>query len=111
MILKVRSWLKPEGILVIEVPNYIGTDALNEADQWIGWQIPFHLFHFTPQALAKLLEQSGFRIVKFKDFHSETVKNTLKEYPIISLFARTIAKFFSGHSIAVVAQKIKPGQS
>lgn len=108
IVLRMKSWLKRDGILVIEVPNYEGTDALHERDQWIGWQIPYHLYHFTPHALTMLLEKCGFQIVKFKDFHSETIKNTLKQYPLVSLIARIIAKCYSGHSIAVVAKQNKP---
>jgi 2-polyprenyl-3-methyl-5-hydroxy-6-metoxy-1,4-benzoquinol methylase len=106
-VIKVKQWLKHDGIFVIEVPNYTGTDAQHEWDHWIGWQIPYHLFHFTPKALAMLIEKYGFHIVKFKNFHSETVKNNLKRYPVISFFARIIAKFYSGHSIVVVARKSK----
>jgi SAM-dependent methyltransferase len=105
MVLKVKSWLRKDGILVVEVPNYRGTDAEHEWDKWIGWQIPYHLYHFTPNSLTLLLKKCGFSIIKFKDFHSETVKNTLRKYPFISLMARVIATFYSGHSFAVVARK------
>lgn len=101
---QIKIWLKPEGILVIEVPNYTGTDAQKEWDHWIGWQIPYHFFHFTPSSLRRLLANHGFKITRYKDFHSETVKASLKKIPIINLFARSIAKLFSGHSILVIAQ-------
>jgi len=103
----ISRWLKRDGILVIEVPNYAGTDARHDGEGWIGWQVPFHLYHFTPDALAKLLEKKGFRIVKFKDFHSESVKERLRRYPVIGWFSRLVARFFSGHSVAVVAQKMQ----
>ncbi len=43
-------------------------------------------------------------MVKAKDYHSETVKQALKRIPVVSIFARRIAKFYSGHSIAVLAE-------
>jgi len=36
---------------------------------------------------------------------SEHVKERLERIPISKLLARTIARFFSGHSFAVVAKK------
>jgi 2-polyprenyl-3-methyl-5-hydroxy-6-metoxy-1,4-benzoquinol methylase len=101
---RAKSWLKSNGILVIEVPNYEGRDARSYGKDWIGWQFPFHFFHFTPTSLKRLLSEYGFRVVKTKNFHSETVKQTLKRIPLVSIFARSIAKFYSGHSIAVVAE-------
>lgn len=101
---KVKNWLKKDGILVIEVPNYEGTDARNYWEDWIGWQFPYHFYHFTPQSLKELLGICGFRVVKTKDFHSETVKEALKRIPVVSIFARLIAKMYSGHSIAVIAR-------
>ncbi|MFH1102646.1 MAG: class I SAM-dependent methyltransferase [Pseudomonadota bacterium] len=101
---QIKTWLKPDGILVIEVPNYTGTDAQKEWNHWIGWQVPYHFFHFTPSSLNRLLANYGFKITRYKDFHSETVKASLKKIPIVNLFARSIAKFFSGHSILVIAQ-------
>jgi SAM-dependent methyltransferase len=100
---RAKGWLKTNGILAIEVPNYEGRDARSYGENWIGWQFPFHLFHFTPTSLKRLLFECGFRVVKTKDFHSETVKQALKRIPVVSIFARRIAKFYSGHSIAVLA--------
>jgi 2-polyprenyl-3-methyl-5-hydroxy-6-metoxy-1,4-benzoquinol methylase len=103
-LLRIKDWIKPDGILIVEVPNYSGTDAMKQGEAWVGWQIPYHFFHFTPASLTRLLGNHGFEVIKFKDFHSETVKAALKEIPVVSFFARTIAKFFSGHSILVMAQ-------
>jgi 2-polyprenyl-3-methyl-5-hydroxy-6-metoxy-1,4-benzoquinol methylase len=102
-ILKAVNLLKEDGILVIDVPNYHGTEARKNWNNWVGWQPPYHFYHFTPQTLKGLLAECGFRVVKKKDYHSETVKLALKRVPVCSIFARLIAKMFSGHSIAVVA--------
>jgi 2-polyprenyl-3-methyl-5-hydroxy-6-metoxy-1,4-benzoquinol methylase len=103
-ILKAMDLLKKDGILVIEVPNYDGTDARKNWDNWVGWQPPYHFYHFTPQTLKQLLGTCGFLVVKSKDYHSETVKEALKRIPVVSIFARLIAKMYSGHSIVVIAK-------
>jgi 2-polyprenyl-3-methyl-5-hydroxy-6-metoxy-1,4-benzoquinol methylase len=105
---KVRNWLKEDGILVVEVPNYEGTDARSYWQDWVGWQFPFHFFHFTPKTLRRLLAGCGFRVVRTKNYHSEKVKQTLKRIPVVSILARLISKIYSGHSIAVIAQLDEP---
>jgi SAM-dependent methyltransferase len=103
-VLSARDWLKSDGILVVDVPNYEGTDARKSWKEWDGWDLPYHFFHFTPQSLKSLLSEYGFTVVKTKDYHSETVKKALKRIPVVSIFARLIAKMYSGHSIAVIAR-------
>ena len=104
-ILKARDWLKNDGVLIIDVPNYEGTDARKNWKEWVGWDLPYHLYHFTPQTLQELLKICGFYVVKTKNYHSETVKVALKHIPVVNIFARLISKMYSGHSIAVVAKQ------
>ncbi|MBU2054832.1 MAG: class I SAM-dependent methyltransferase [Proteobacteria bacterium] len=44
---KARRWLKRDGMLVVDVPNYAGTDARKTWALWKGWQLPYHLYHYT----------------------------------------------------------------
>lgn len=104
VILQAKKWLKKDGIMIIDVPNYESTDAKAEWQNWVGWQLPYHLFHFTPSSLRQLLKETGFKVVKTKNYHSESVKNRLAKMPIIKLFAREIARFYSGTSIAMIAK-------
>lgn len=103
-------WLAPGGLLVVDVPNYRGTDAQKTWERWVGWQVPYHLYHYTPESLARLLDNYGFSVIRTKDYHSEHVKNKLKTIPGLGLLARPIAKFFSGTSHAVVARKNRQQQ-
>lgn len=102
---KAYVWLKRDGLLVVDVPNYEGTDAQKKWGEWTGWDLPYHFYHFTPKTLNDILFKYGFKVIRRKDYHSEYVKNKLKGIPGINLFARLIAKVFSGNSFAVVAQK------
>lgn len=102
---KARMWLKPDGLLIVDVPNYEGTDAQKMWNSWSGWSLPYHLYHFTSDTLVSMLEKHGFKIIRTKDYHSDYIKEKLKWIPVISLFARLIAKRYSGTSFAVVAKK------
>jgi SAM-dependent methyltransferase len=99
------KWLAADGCLVVEVPNHEGADASRKREQWEGWQLPYHFYHFTPASLAGLLSLQGFEIVSSKSYHSESVKRSLSRIPLVGLLARPIAKLFPGTSYAVVARK------
>lgn len=101
---KAKSWLKADGILVVDVPNYQGTDARKRGENWEGWQAPHHLWHFTRHTLAKLLQTHDFAVIRTKTYHSEVIKETLGIVPFLKPFARLIAKMFSGTSVAVASR-------
>ncbi len=103
------DWLKDKGILVVDVPNHEGTDAQRTWRDWIGWQVPYHLYHFTPHSLEKMFNECEFQVLKSKDYHSETVKQRLKRLPVLNMFARPISKLYSGHSVAMAARKKNKG--
>lgn len=52
------GFLKPDGKLVIEVPNILYPD-MSFSHKWH----PGHLFSFTDQTLSMLLEKSGFKVI------------------------------------------------
>ena len=52
------GFLKPDGKLVIEVPNILYPD-MSFTHKWH----PGHLFSFTDQTLSMLLEKSGFKVI------------------------------------------------
>lgn len=56
--------LKDWGLLVIMLPNAAGLDTRLFGCWWVAWDLPRHLFHFTPRTLAALLAKCGFRIRK-----------------------------------------------
>lgn len=105
---KTNQLLRAGGLLVVEVPNYLGMDARKTDEAWVGWQLPYHFYHFAPETLDRLLAQHGFTVIRRKTYHSEWVKDRLRRIPVLSVFARLIAKLFSGTSYAVVARKIAP---
>lgn len=98
-------WLRPGGVLVIDVPDHTGIDAQMKREAWEHWDLPYHLLHFTPRAIGLLLEKHDFHVVRRKRYHSDAVKDRLRKIPLLGLFARPIAKLFSGSSYAVVAKK------
>lgn len=56
----IRRLLKPGGICVIAVPNAGSKQARRDASLWFGYDLPRHLWHFTPTSLTSLLATNGF---------------------------------------------------
>ncbi len=61
---KFYRWLKDEGALLIAVPNQISTDAKHYGADWAAWDVPRHLWHFTPETMKRFAEKHGFKVIK-----------------------------------------------
>jgi SAM-dependent methyltransferase len=56
--------LEPEGICIIEVPNFESKESRKLGVDWGALHPSTHLFHFTPDTLSSLLTSVGFKIKK-----------------------------------------------
>jgi 2-polyprenyl-3-methyl-5-hydroxy-6-metoxy-1,4-benzoquinol methylase len=63
---KIAKLLKAEGVLIIAVPNYQSKDADTYGKEWAAYDVPRHLYHFSPAAMEQLLESHGFQLVQKK---------------------------------------------
>ncbi|HEX8460826.1 MAG TPA: class I SAM-dependent methyltransferase [Segetibacter sp.] len=52
--------LKRAGRLIIAVPNYTSYDAKTYKESWAAYDVPRHLYHFSPKSMETLLERKGF---------------------------------------------------
>ncbi len=52
--------LKPAGRLIIAVPNHTSYDAGFYHENWAAYDVPRHLYHFSPISMETLLEKNGF---------------------------------------------------
>jgi SAM-dependent methyltransferase len=56
-----KKLLKSDGILIIAVPNQTSLDAQIYQSHWAAWDVPRHLYHFTPSSMRQLSEMHGFK--------------------------------------------------
>jgi ubiquinone/menaquinone biosynthesis C-methylase UbiE len=61
---EIRRILKPNGVLVIQVPNKNSLMAKLCGDNWDWWSVPDHVYHFSPYLLKKILIDNGFTLMK-----------------------------------------------
>lgn len=54
--------LSPEGVLVIAVPNHESKDAMSFGPDWAAYDVPRHLWHFSPATMKMMVGLAGFRV-------------------------------------------------
>lgn len=60
----VLKFLKKDGIIYAEVPNYESFSRKHSRQYWYAWETPRHLSMFSPKTLSQLFEKAGFTLVK-----------------------------------------------
>jgi len=63
---KFSSFLKTEGKIFIAVPNYTSGDAVTYKEYWAAYDVPRHLYHFSPKSMEMLAASKGFAVKAFK---------------------------------------------
>jgi len=58
--------LKQNGTLFIAVPNFTSFDADAYKEFWAAYDVPRHLYHFSPHSMDILVEQHGMQVVAHK---------------------------------------------
>lgn len=54
--------LKPDGLLVIALPNFKSYDAEKYKENWAAYDVPRHLYHFSPEAVSKIFQEKNFSL-------------------------------------------------
>ena len=60
---QVKKIIRKKGIVLIAVPNYTSFDANVYKEYWAAYDVPRHLYHFSPAAMKCLLEKQGFILI------------------------------------------------
>lgn len=60
---KINRILKNNGLVVIDVPNIASFWAKSLRTKW-WFMKDMHTYHFTPKTLTKMLEKTGFKVIK-----------------------------------------------
>ncbi len=59
-----KNLIAPDGKLVIAVPNYTSYDAKHYQQFWAAYDVPRHLYHFSPNSIEQIANTNGFDLVK-----------------------------------------------
>ncbi|MEO1052942.1 MAG: class I SAM-dependent methyltransferase, partial [Bacteroidota bacterium] len=59
---KLRKLLHKNGTMIVAVPNCESYDAQLYKEFWAGYDLPRHLYHFTPKTLKKLMKRHKLKV-------------------------------------------------
>jgi 2-polyprenyl-3-methyl-5-hydroxy-6-metoxy-1,4-benzoquinol methylase len=63
-ITELKRIVKPEGTIIIAVPNYKSYDAQHYGIFWAAYDVPRHLWHFSKTSIKLLFAKQGMELVK-----------------------------------------------
>ncbi len=61
-----KRLLKPNGKVIIAVPNFKSYDASFYGKFWAAFDVPRHIWHFSENAISKLAEEHHFKLIQTK---------------------------------------------
>lgn len=59
-----KRLVKPNGMIVIAVPNLSSLDAKIYKEHWAAYDLPRHLYHFSPSDIETLFKNHGLKVFK-----------------------------------------------
>ena len=83
----VKKSLQQDGLLIIALPNPDSKDALLYSKYWAAYDLPRHLYHFSPLVFTSYMEKEGFHLMQIKPM------------------------FFDSFYISLLSEKYKHGKS
>lgn len=78
----VYNKLKKDGLFIIAVPNPQSIDAKYYKENWVAYDAPRHLYHFTPKDMIHLLDSYRFSVIRMKLLFPDFLYNILLSYQL-----------------------------
>lgn len=88
--------LKKEGILFIAVPNYTSKDAAIYQEHWAAYDVPRHLYHFSPASMKTLMEKHGLQVRQHKPMWYDSFYISMLSSRYRNGKTNLLAAFFNG---------------
>lgn len=71
LLAEINRILKPDGVLLVAVPNFDSLEARVAKDKWFHLDVPRHVTHFSEATLESALNESGFEVRHTSGFAPE----------------------------------------
>ena len=92
---RILELLKNDGLLVIALPNANSWDAKHYKKHWGAYDVPRHIWHFTPASFRRLIADYPVEIIK------------IKKMPLDALYVSMLSEKYKGKSLASIRGIIK----
>jgi SAM-dependent methyltransferase len=93
---KLKLLLKEKGRLFIAVPNYTSKDAALYGEHWAAYDVPRHLYHFSPRSMQVLMEKHGLAIISYKPMWYDSFYVSMLSSKYKRGKTNLVGSFFSG---------------
>jgi 2-polyprenyl-3-methyl-5-hydroxy-6-metoxy-1,4-benzoquinol methylase len=93
---QLKNLLAAKGKLFIAVPNYTSADANIYKEFWAAYDVPRHLYHFSPKAMKTLLKAHGLQVETIKPMWYDSVYVSLLSEKYKTGKSNAANAFFNG---------------
>jgi 2-polyprenyl-3-methyl-5-hydroxy-6-metoxy-1,4-benzoquinol methylase len=93
---RIATLLEHEGVFIVAVPNYTANDQLAYQQYWAAYDVPRHLYHFSPASMKTLAEKHGFTIEKMLPMWFDSFYVSMLSEKYRSGSVNYISAFFNG---------------
>ena len=93
---QLKNLLATNGKLFIAVPNYTSADAKIYGTFWAAYDVPRHLYHFSPKAMKILLNAHGLRLERMQPMWYDSVYVSLLSEKYKTGKSNTVKAFING---------------
>jgi 2-polyprenyl-3-methyl-5-hydroxy-6-metoxy-1,4-benzoquinol methylase len=104
-----KKLLKPTGVLIIAVPNHTSYDASFYKENWAAYDVPRHLYHFSPEGMSLLMQRHGLKVDKVKpmwfDSFYVSMLSEAYRYQKVNLLRAFLVGFYSNLKCLFAPQK------
>ena len=102
-----KKLLKPSGKLFIAVPNYTSYDGMKYKENWAAYDVPRHLYHFSPGSIKYLLDASRLKLTRMEPMWFDSFYISLLSEKYATGHSSLIRGFLTGtiSNIKALAQK------
>ena len=93
---QLKMLLKEDGKLFIAVPNYTSKDAAIYNEYWAAYDVPRHLYHFSPGSMKVLMEKNGMKLLTHQPMWFDSFYISMLSSKYKNGKTNLVAAFFNG---------------
>ena len=102
---QLKKLLKPNGVLIIAVPNYKSYDAEYYKEFWAAYDVPRHLWHFSKNSIQKIFSNINMNIEKILPMKFDSFYVSLLSEKYKNKKSKAVKAFFVGLKSNLKAKK------
>ena len=104
-IAKIKAVLKPNGVLIIAVPNFKSGDAQHYGSSWAAYDVPRHLWHFSQNSMEQIFSEFDMKIMQTLPMIFDSFYVSLLSEKYLSGKQKYFSAFYQGFRSNLRAQR------